>query len=594
MNEKRSGTVYGVLAVLVLWALLMIGGVMVVHAAPLQATSISFTGKELLSRPTDTSIMITIVPATTIEYFYEYGTASGTYPYSTTLTTATAGAPSKVVITGLITNTHYFYRMKYHLPLETDWVTRPEYSFWTQRAKGSTFVFDVTSDAHVGNMGTSAYFSQTMRNVANDHPDFHLDLGDTFMTDSATTVTATEALYLARRPEFGVAGNSAAIFCTPGNHEQEEGWNFDDPANQPVLNMNARKKYFPNPIPDGFYTGDTDTSMTAVSGDHLRENYYAWTWGDALFVAIDPFQYTMKIPYAPTAGEPNDEGTPTNDCWTWTLGKTQYDWLKQTLESSDATFKFVFAHQMVGGSQTYVRGGAAPAHKYEWGGYNSDGTTWAFDTKRSGWAAPIRQLLIDNGVSAFLHGHDHQYGYEVRDGIVYQACPSAGFAGAGFGIYSTGVGYCVQAMNSGGHLRFTVTPAQVTVEYIAESNGAVNYTYYIGSPTAMELTSLAAEAARGHVRVSWDAASEVDSVGFHVWRGTSARGERERLNESLIPSQAPGSDASGHYQFVDESAQPGLTYYYWVEQVRVDGTTHMNGPVSGRAGGYTKLPPARE
>jgi hypothetical protein len=79
-----------------------------------------------------------------------------------------------------------------------------------------------------------------------------------------------------------------------------------------------------------------------------------------------------------------------------------------------------------------------------------------------------------------------------------------------------------------------------------------------------------------------------------VWRGTSARGERERLNESLIPSQAPGSDASGHYQFVDESAQPGLTYYYWVEQVRVDGTTHMNGPVSGRAGGYTKLPPARE
>jgi len=27
-------------------------------------------------------------------------------------------------------------------------------------------------------------------------------------------------------------------------------------------------------------------------------------------------------------------------------------------------------------------------------------------------------LMIDNGVSAFFHGHDHQFAYEVRDGIV--------------------------------------------------------------------------------------------------------------------------------------------------------------------------------
>ena len=49
---------------------------------------------------------------------------------------------------------------------------------------------------------------------------------------------------------------------------------------------------------------------------------------------------------------------------------------------------------------------------------------------------PIHQLLMANDVSAFFHGHDHQYAYEMRDGIVYQELPSAGFSGYGFSLYS--------------------------------------------------------------------------------------------------------------------------------------------------------------
>ena len=41
------------------------------------ASEITFTGQELLGRPTDSSVMITIVPDVTIEYYYEYGTTSG-------------------------------------------------------------------------------------------------------------------------------------------------------------------------------------------------------------------------------------------------------------------------------------------------------------------------------------------------------------------------------------------------------------------------------------------------------------------------------------------------------------------------------------
>jgi len=466
------------------------------------ATTITFTGSELLGRPTDTSIMITIVPASTIEYYYEYGTAPGAYTAQTPLATATGGQPGRVVIGGLTANTQYYYRMKYHLPGETDWVTRTERSFWTQRAAGSTFKFDVTSDSHVGmqGLGNATTFGNTMTNAAADHPDFLLDLGDTFAMDSVTNVSGAESAYLVRRAQFDLVGHSAAIFIAPGNHEEEEGWNFDDSPSQSLLSINARKKFYPNPIPDAFYSGNADT-LAAIDGDHLREDYYAWTWGDALFIVFDPFHYTMQIPYNPSAGpgEESDEGTPSNDRWTWTLGQQQYNWLKSTLENSSARYKFMFAHHMVGGTELYVRGGAAPAHMFEWGGYNSDGTTWGWNTKRPGWGAdPIRQLMMDNQVSAFFHGHDHQYGYEKRDGIVYQSMPSAGFSGNGFNIYcGTGNVYCIKALPSPGHLRITITPALATVDYIASSGGAVNYTYTI--EPAPVLTTAVSPAAGGTI-----------------------------------------------------------------------------------------------
>lgn len=53
--------------------------------------------------------------------------------------------------------------------------------------------------------------------------------------------------------------------------------------------------------------------------------------------------------------------------WNWTLGKHQYDWFRQTLESSKSKFKFVFSHQLVGGSGKEGRGGTEFADLYEMG-----------------------------------------------------------------------------------------------------------------------------------------------------------------------------------------------------------------------------------
>ena len=476
--------------------ILMLGMAFVPGALYAQVTPITFTGEELLGKPTNNSITVNIVPDVTIEYHYQYGTSLGG-PYTDTSNfTATGGQPHEVDISGLDPNTQYYYRMQYHIPGDGEpvenWVLRDEHSFWTQRAPGSTFTFTIVSDSHAM---YNPQYQQAMTNVNDDHPDFHFDLGDTFMTDSDTSQNQVDTEYLAQRDPLymGKIGPSVPIFLASGNHENEEGWNIDDtPFSIALGSVQARKAYYPTPIPGGsFYSGNTDPLAAideATYGDEFREDYYAWTWGDALFVVIDPFQYTMENPYGASAGEGSDDQA-SGDRWNWTLGQEQFNWFKQTIENSSAKFKFVFAHHMLGGTQNYVRGGAVPAHMFEWGGENLDGS-WGFTDHRNPelfGTTPIRDLMIDNGVSAFFHGHDHQYAYEVRDGIVYQSMPRPS-TGLDFNYYSVGE-YTLSVLPSPGYLRVTVNPDITTVEYVDSSNASAitkdNYTILPGPELTM-------------------------------------------------------------------------------------------------------------
>ena len=485
--SRSQLTRIGRIFILLVFVLSLVGG----SATSVKADTITFTGEELLGKPTDTSITINIVPAAMIEYYYEYGTTQGgPYTGQTTPVTATNGQPSEVVITGLSPNTRYYYRMIYdgdgHVD-DGDYEVRSEHTFHTQRAPGSTFTFTIISDSHANYNNPQT--QQAAADIIADQPDFHFDLGDTFMTDGDTNQDQVNQEYLAQRgPLFmGGIGQSSPIFLASGNHENEEGWNLDDTYSIAQASIQARKLFFPTPIQDGFYTGNMDVlpAINATTyGDQYREDYYAWEWGDALFVVFDPFQYTMNNPYGATAGESNDDPA-SGDRWNWTLGLQQYNWLKQTLENSNAKYKFMFAHHMLGGTQNYVRGGAVPAHMFEWGGYNADGTTWGWDAKRPTFGdKPIRDLMIDNGVSAFFHGHDHQYAYEVRDGIVYLSMPQPNST-LNFNYYSESDPYTERVLANPGYLRVTIAPDLATVQYVTSSNssGTVQHSFTIAPNT---------------------------------------------------------------------------------------------------------------
>ena len=271
--------------------------------------------------------------------------------------------------------------------------------------------------------------------------------------------------YLAQRFYFGQLCQSAPLFLVLGNHDGESprgrGSDTDSLA---VWSNTMRKRYFPNPVPDSFYTGDT---MKHPAGG-LLQDYYSWEWGDALFVVLDPFWFTQT-----------QRGR--SDNWKRTLGAEQYQWCKHTLEASQAKFKFVFIHHLVGGADNQGRGGAEAARFYEWGGRNADGSD-GFKQNRPGWPAPIHQLLLQNKVNIVFHGHDHFYAKQDLDGIVYQEVPQPGYPGNGRPPRSAAeYGYLNGTiLGSSGHLRVAVSASQVAVDYVRTDRSAA-HSYVISS-----------------------------------------------------------------------------------------------------------------
>ncbi|HVP11142.1 MAG TPA: dockerin type I domain-containing protein [Phycisphaerae bacterium] len=463
----------------------------------------ALVGKEFLSRPTDRSITVNTVPLVKLEAYFEYGSSPHVFDQQTPVVYYPGGTPVAVVLSPLSADTRYYYRMRYRQLGESEFFAGPERSFHTQRLPGSGFTFAVQTDSHLHNYRNYPdrcdLYRMTLNNIWADAPDFLIDLGDTFNSESyekrsdwfwyggfySDVVDFEEAVqrHLDQRPYLDLVCHSAPFFFALGNHEGEQGWRLNgSPNNVAVWATNARKMVYPLPEPDGFYTGNQEE--TAYCG--LREDYYAWQWGDALFVVLDPYWYTTRKPHS-------YGGPGSGDNWDWTLGYQQYEWLWNTLANSSATFKFVFAHQVTGGVITYGRGGIEAARfalaqrgSYEWGGEDKYGQP-VFPTMRPHWSAPIHQVMAANNVTIFFHAHDHTFVHQELDGVVYQECPqpsdsyySSGFADDGLYIHGDQV-------NNSGHLRVSVSPAAVTVEYIRAylpgdgPNAEVAYSYTVSA-----------------------------------------------------------------------------------------------------------------
>jgi hypothetical protein len=405
----------------------------------------------ILGRPTSNSVTISVLCYEDTQGCIAYGTGPGKTVVRTPARLFRKGEPAEIVLSSLQSDAQYFYRF------ESARTNSAEFAFHTARPPGSTFTFTITADSHLDEQTDPALYQRTLANARADAPDFHIDLGDTFMTEKHPSREEAAKQYLAQRYYFGQLCPSAPLFLALGNHDGESPRGRGSDADSLAVWSNLmRKRYFPNPVSDGFYTGNA----TKHSAAGRLQDYYAWEWGDALFVVLDPFWFGLQ-----QRGQ--------SDNWNRTLGPEQYQWLKRTLENSRARFKFVFIHHLVGGVDNQCRGGVEVAPFYEWGGRNPDGTD-VFKENRPGWTAPIHQLLVQNHVSIVFHGHDHFYAKQDLDGVVYQEVPQPGYPSRG-GVPHTAAEYGYRQgiiLPGSGHVRVTVSPGKVTVDYVKSSPGS--------------------------------------------------------------------------------------------------------------------------
>jgi hypothetical protein len=432
----------------------------------------------ILGRPTDKSISVSLLFDQNTDFYIEYGTSAQTYTKTSSTYFSSANQTYTVTLSDLTVNTKYYYRLRYKNNAVSNFNASTEYFFQTQRNKGEAYVFTVEADEHLyDKKGIRSMYQVTLNNQALDKPDFMLSLGDIFGDDHyPTTITSNDLNLLHKdyRQYLGAICHSIPFYISLGNHEGENDFylNQNPPNNLAVWGTYWRKYYYPNPSPNSFYSGNMDNEPYGIGSP---ENYYAWTWGDALYVVLDVYRYQNV-----------NSDKPQN--WDWSLGLKQYTWLKNTLETSTAKYKFVFAHHIRGQG----RGALTNAKLFEWGGYEADGKTYGFDKNRPGWGKPIHQLFKDNGVNIFFQGHDHLFAHEFLDGIHYQEVPMPSDSTYMIGKLANADAYTSDTLDGTGHIKVTVSSTCVKVDYVKaylpkdtldgkHKNREIGFSYTIGT-----------------------------------------------------------------------------------------------------------------
>jgi hypothetical protein len=317
----------------------------------------------------------------------------------------------------------------------------------TAPAPGTPFTFALITDTHIeprdpvppGDIVIDDFYGiaettllAVTAEVAAAKPDFVINLGD--MLDyhlfgfNAPPPDASWARlgYLNYRRLLGDTVGHAAHFPVIGNWDGESGCNTPDEI---ARSTSQRLLYAPGPGPDTYPEGGS------ANGD-----YYAFTWGDALFVVLNVMTYTPTchlLGYDP--GLPDD----------WTLGTAQLAWLDQTLAHASSKWRFLFIHHTVGGAAgdpddtAYGRGGGQAAHVGE--------------------QATIHAMMLQYGVQVFFYAHDHVFTDMVVDGIHYLL---PGSAGAPWKFDSSQTGYAHYWPDSG-YARVQVTPDRAEVDLVS-------------------------------------------------------------------------------------------------------------------------------
>jgi len=379
---------------------------------------------KVVGTTTSSSFSIAVMATSAVKAYVEYGYSKGVIAGKTSTYSISKGSSQNISISNLKANSLVYYKVKYAVGASKVYSSLTQMSIKTIPAQVfSSNTFAIQADPHMDENSSAAVYEGTLNQIVAATPAFLMDLGDIFMVDKLADKSEANirSRFELMKGFYQKLGNLPLKICL-GNHDGELGYSKFN-------TKNYRKEYFPE------QTGELA--------------YYSFTGPDQLHVVLDPFTYTIK--------------NPTANGWEWTLGKTQYDWLVETLKNSKEKHKFIYIHHLlVGDPQS--RGGVEIAMKNEWGGKNNDGT-YGFGTNRPGWGKPIHQLLLDYKVGFVFKGHDHLYVKQELDGVIYQTVPQPSHPGEKIDV--TQYGYISgKGVGGSGFLKVSTSGNTAQVDFI--------------------------------------------------------------------------------------------------------------------------------
>jgi uncharacterized repeat protein (TIGR01451 family) len=125
----------------------------------------------------------------------------------------------------------------------------------------------------------------------------------------------------------------------------------------------------------------------------------------------------------------------------------------------------------------------------------------------------------------------------------------------------------------------TVTASSITTD----NNSANNTMTTSCEPTDATLDYFTATGAKQSIILDWETLTESNNAGFNLYRATSLKARRTKLNDSIIMSGNLGGDEGAEYQYIDEGLKANRIYYYWLEAVDLGGAVTQYGPVDAKA-----------
>ena len=81
------------------------------------------------------------------------------------------------------------------------------------------------------------------------------------------------------------------------------------------------------------------------------------------------------------------------------------------------------------------------------------------------------------------------------------------------------------------------------------------------------------------ITLTWQTENEIGIAGYHVWRSDNDKKDFSKITNSLIPA-SPDNLSSNEYSYSDKNISHGVTYWYKIESISVDGSSEFFGPVS--------------